>query len=469
MGALIAIWASLAPGIIGASIGIILEAKFSRPLAGRSQIAASTGGFLGYLAFAFFLYQGPKVGIGPYTSLVASSVSLVAGLLVIMAVSVIHCDKGDQRRSASAALIWTMIIAVITAGIYQHLVLPVQGWDVIDFWSYYAHSTLMEPSSPPQSTKPHPVTIVLLQAWSAWCAQEYGFSSMIMVPWLFIAVTIGIGVYGYALLISQSKFFSALMLYCVLTIPLFENHALIAGYAEIFLTAACVLSVIWFQLSLFKNSLVFAAFGAVTACLSVFIKNTGLFYSAALILAYAFIQLYLRNQRLLLLIVLMLLLCIGYLFAFGFSIEYFGLKLSLEVQEETRVLHAAGWKMPFAYNGLTAVIRNEVYSLFINKSFSIVATTSLLILFFTKKNIEIKILVFYCLAILLMLAGSQLWFDYGFKHAVPSSDTGNSRFSLPLIAIAMLLLPHAFSAAPVRSGQGAGDGQIHNIGAKNRP
>ena len=453
MDALIAIWTSLAPGIIGASIGILLEAKSSRPLAGRSQIAASTGGLLGYLAFAFFLYQGLLAGIDPYTPLVAISISMLAGMLAILALSVTRWDKSGQRVSAGAALIWAMIVAVITAATYQHFVLPVQGWDVIDFWSYYAHWTLMEPSSPPQSTKPHPITIVLLQSWSAWCSQESGSSNMIMAPWLFIAINIGIGLYGYSLLISQSKVFSALMLYCLLTIPLLENHTLIAGYAEIFLSATCVLSVIWFLLSLFENSLVYAAFGVVTACLAVFIKNTCLFYSAALILTYACTQLYLRNRRLSLLVGLLFLLCSAYLLALGFSVEYFGLKLSLEVQDESWVLHAAGWEMPFVYNGLSDVIRNEIYSLLLNMSFIVIPVTSVLIIFLLKGNREIQGLFLHCSVLLLMLAASQLFFDYAFKHAVPSSDTGNSRFSLPLIAISVLLLPHVFSAAAARSGQ----------------
>ena len=54
---LIALWASLSPGIMGASVGIIIESKVPRGFMGRPYIAASTGGLLGYIAVAFFSYQ----------------------------------------------------------------------------------------------------------------------------------------------------------------------------------------------------------------------------------------------------------------------------------------------------------------------------------------------------------------------------------------------------------------------------
>jgi len=440
----IAIWASLSPGMIGASVGLIIDAKSPRGFMGRSQIAISTGGLAGYLAMAFLSYQGLRTGINPYTPLVANSISILAAILVLVALRAVRPFKLNQRFTVGVSMTGAAILLFIGAAIYQHLLLPIQGWDVIDFWGRYAHWTLMEPDSLPQSTKPHPVTIVLVQAWSAWCAQAIGAPYMMLVPWLFMTIILGTGLYGYSLWASQSRFFSLLLLYCFLTLPLLENHTLIAGYAELFLTATCVTSVIWLQLSLSKNSMVYAAIGLSTAPLALFIKNTGLFYCAVLIFPYITILLYSRSRVLFLSLATAVVAAIFYFSISGFSIDYFGLGLSLYTDGGTWVLHAAGWGMPVVYNGLIDVIRNEIYSLFFNMSFGITALLGIFIFLFLRKISELKFIFFIIFIILLMLMASQFFFDYGFKHAVPTHDTGNSRLSLPLIAVLFLLIPHAF-------------------------
>lgn len=450
---LIALWASLSPGIMGASVGIIIESKVPRGFMGRPYIAASTGGLLGYIAVAFFSYQALRAGISPYTPLWATSISILAATVATVALFVAWPLKTIQRVLGHASVIGLAIAVLIIAATYQHLLLPVQGWDVIDFWGHYAQWTLMEPDSLPQSTKPHPVTIVLIQAWAAWCAHENGVSTMILAPWLFITISLGLGLYGYALWASQSQVFASFLVYCFLALPLIENHMLIAGYAEIFLTATCVISVIWLQLSLSTNSLIYAATGMTSALLAIFIKNTGLFYCAAIIFSYMSALLFLKSKRLLVLLGAGAFVTVTYSLIFGFSIDYFGLNLSLFMSGDSWVLRAAGWTMPFSYNGLGEVLRNEKYSLLVNMSFGVIALLAILSFLFMKKNIGVSYIIITSLFLLFMLGMSQLFFDYGFKHAIPASDTGNSRFTLPLVGVLFLLLPHAVLAASCDSGR----------------
>ena len=104
---------------------------------------------------------------------------------------------------------------------------------------------------------------------------------------------------------------------------------------------------------------------------------------------------------------------------------------------------------------LYSIPRNEFFSLILNSSFSVVPLALALSLanFFFENKIELgyRYLAVLFWGLFLFVIFSQLTY-YGYVYAIPERDTGNTRFTLPVLMFGLLMLPYliAFAQSPAR-------------------
>jgi hypothetical protein len=82
----------------------------------------------------------------------------------------------------------------------------------------------------------YPVTIPLLQLWGM-MALGTSDHTLIYLPWLLVAIALGLALYGHLRLAGASVVMSTLGCYLLLNLPFINAHVALAGYADIWLAA----------------------------------------------------------------------------------------------------------------------------------------------------------------------------------------------------------------------------------------
>ncbi|MEM8661153.1 MAG: hypothetical protein AAGF35_09735, partial [Pseudomonadota bacterium] len=96
----------------------------------------------------------------------------------------------------------------------------------------------------------YPDTVPILQLWMM-MALNTDDSTLIYLPWLCVAVAMGLAMYGHIRLAGGSVLASTVASYVLMSLPLFGVHVGLPGYADLWLTAAFGCSVLalheWYQ------------------------------------------------------------------------------------------------------------------------------------------------------------------------------------------------------------------------------
>jgi hypothetical protein len=83
----------------------------------------------------------------------------------------------------------------------------------------------------------YPATVPLIQLWGMLGVGTHDYN-LVYLPWLFVTLALGLALYGQLRLSGASVVLSILACYALLNLPYFNVHTMLAGYADIWVTAA---------------------------------------------------------------------------------------------------------------------------------------------------------------------------------------------------------------------------------------
>lgn len=235
---------------------------------------------------------------------------------------------------------------------------------------------------------------------------------------------------------------SLFMAYWILSLsPLVENHVILFGYSEVWLGLALSLCV--YVAPIDKQDIsVLPIFTLLVLLVAVsLMRNTGWVYATALFVSWGG-TLIVRS------------------FAFRVSwamLKYFALFMvalflvAYFAASNMESMSLFGRSLGIEYFGLFPVFVNELYSKLMHTSFSVLVLSYILIVigvFSSHADVgdqrEFARFIFGSFAaaiIAFALFTSQLFIDHAFFNAVPSHDTGNSRFFIPVVFLVLAVIP----------------------------
>lgn len=423
-----------------------------------SEFLFGLGSLLGYLVWAYGLWAADQFG---HTLLSAHSVIF---LTLLVALASFPIQKRSLRlpifRNLSV-IHWLLILllsVLLTVALYLQHTTPLSAWDGLDSWQANAGQFILQNLTDERGVFnsqyiKHPTTVVQIAAWEGWSMQLTNTLSW-GLPWLLCMISICFMVAGFIRALTGELTLALLGAVLTATVPLAESHTLVAGYAELWLAAVVIAGLMSFGLGLVYQRKSWMFTGVTMGALTVTIKNTGPGYALCVWGALVSLSLIYR-PRLTTLFLLPLGAAAYGLLVQGFLFEWAGIKV--EWIPAPRYLVFAGRVMALDIFPIEQVAINELYSKLVNQSFS----TTALVLFFAvcaiinsygrtpkeagysavganhkspaNKTTGAQPLIIGALLILTMLILSQLFLPPGYEYALPERDTGNSRFSLPLI------------------------------------
>ena len=184
------------------------------------------------------------------------------------------------------SLIFCLIIISFT--FHEHFLWPAAAWDTVWYWAIEANEFLERDKldikvAPFNSFGPHPKTLIYLMAWGGWSASIEDPSRLApLIPWLHLYVAITVSILGFFLWKTRSLTISIVFTYIFLSSPLAETHAILGGYADLWLAYAMFLSIVFFsQYYNIKDSKLLSL-TLIIAAIPIFIKGIGSIYSISL-------------------------------------------------------------------------------------------------------------------------------------------------------------------------------------------
>lgn len=321
--------------------------------------------------------------------------------------------------------------------------LPIFGWDAMDFWADRATALIKEhdmndftydPRYTPANHR-HPATISWLLALSSDGSPVY----VAALGQMLFGSTVGLLLLsvGMALYFSQNWVLALLVGYLYSSQPLLENHALIAGYSEIWLQgclmAGVVFALLWTKtshLKFFLGSLLFMLLAAL-------VKNIGI-YLAISAVAGILLSKTLQKSR------------VSWLPVTVIGAVSMLSVISLPSGYEVR-FEAAGWSLRADVPITTDLLYGVLKAIFLNQSFSILALFLTFILV-SLRNMHVRVFTTYvCIVWLVAVTvfSAVLLLDYVAKFSVWGGDTLGSR--LMLAPFCTVLVGMALAASSLES------------------
>ena len=261
------------------------------------------------------------------------------------------------------------------------------------------------------------------------------------IIWALLAFSILGGVFIYARLHGCSRFLASLCCLSLLTIPLFENHLIVQGYAELPLITLVTLATIWLSIERRRHDKKFVALAIILAVIAIYTKNTGFFYGLSIITAHFMRSLSEKIGERFSVPLKIAFCCTGIALALLFCIlVVIVLSLKIDLTGITLAGYASLSQSPSLM-----VLTNMIGALVLNSTFGIAALLFLAycatIYFKARTSSADLFLLFLCLFYFLG-AIAVLHTDHGSMFGSWGSDTSYSRVLLPMIALAPILLVH---------------------------
>lgn len=447
-------WMNLAPWLVGGLLAvicareIILDKRYSLFIFG-------CGGYLGYATLTTMLHiliASDSGHIIPYIGLSLAFISCILGVYVVK-VHLPDYSSSLHTIFASGAVLLCFCYLIASCPT------PAAGWDAIDWYFDQAaqYLTVIQKSGGTASLAYgyiQPPTNTYIGVYTRADVLLSGVSYPSISPWNIAYLNLGIVMGGMAHLLTSEYKFAIVTSLITLTTPLLENHGLISGYAEIWLTQSVVVSAGLICVGISSKAPLLALIGIVVAATCLGIKNTGFLYFLAIFVS-VLLTLALTDKKAMVALALILTVAAFIiLLKIEIDLHFLGYRYAYAPRENWTTIHLGGraWKVSQA--SLTLIIQNDLHAFFRNQSFSI-AGISLLIttLFLTTKATKshtqpnFQASFFLCCGawmILLGLGFAQYVYEYSLQNALPNSDTGNSRLSLPAVMLMLLCMVSTF-------------------------
>lgn len=458
---------AIAPGLFGALIAAYFgRQNFSGKL-GVRLVISGCGGICGYLTLALAIRALDSQGIFLFTQGFKTTILL---FYVALAFALIAKFIGlSTPKFGSIKIYWgvcvknagfffPLLFSVFVMGyvIFNSLFVPISAWDTLHTWADWSIDFLAYESAGigfgsvwfhPR----HPPTVYHLMAFNAFAFSESPLLQGFLLPWLFAWACGGMVVFGFVLAISHSAALAFASVYLYLSFPLLENHALLLGYMDLWVTVVVTGSTAILALSLRYNSRKLALFGICFSLALVLLKNTGILYLASIWVALAVIRIEQYSRRLLSFAAGLGAFVAICMFWVGFDVTVSGLRYGFIYGVPSRVFFG-GWTYEVTELLVLGALWNQFWAFCVEQSFSTLMAAGIVVIWalgnatgnesirFTRGGrfiitVSIFILIFFTLP-------QVLSEDYSQIYAAPGTDTGNSRFLMA--AGCVLLMMFAF-------------------------
>lgn len=407
------------------------------------------GGFSGLLSTSAVISTFNIVSVPELTSSIIflPICAAVAGICFLLLMrNTLKFARRDWRRPARQMLpklpffFLTIVFGYLASASYLAIQSPMFGWDVLDHWGPVAidfYNATQHPNLDDWRVtySVHPSTVSILLGLFSSVQLGALQSAATSVPWLMAygLIIFAAGVHAYR--VGQNINLAFIISMAAAAMPLLIQHVAIFGYAEIFLSALLASGAVALtSLESTSGRFVICVFIGLLTCT---LKNTGFIYGvifcASAVLAYTIP----RNRQ--------------KPVAMFLAVVAFGILTIMAGTDQSHVYFIGGREFDLRLSWIKNVPENIMYSAFINISFGIVPAIGAGIALSSWNLIkkEDRAFVFILLLFLGLFSFSvvsQLT-SWGAAYATPGSDTGNSRFSLPMMVILHLSVPYLYSLA----------------------
>lgn len=446
---LLAFFYSASPWLIGSALGYLVVERYQRN-EGLALLCAGAGGFYGYLAIALIILICEKFGIlvlkEPFTHFVSSAAAIATILVGVIVIPKFKHTFSADRISASLIVLVGATISLVSVNAFHSTLLPVHGWDTLDLWAPQALEIIAFQQDPDlvfENRSYHPATLSRIMSWSAVASSSFHQPTS-QWPWFLMWLSVWLVTYGFSRAQGASGLMSAIVAYVALSIPLLENHSLIIGYGGLPVAVGLMSSCAFFALAQKTSSHFFIIIGVVCALSVVPLKNTGPFYMLVAIAGWIFSM---AHNRSFFNALILFVSCIFLLWIFswvGFSFRLFTHTFSYD--PATNTILFGGKLLQIINTPVAQIFSNQFTSWFIHSSFGILFVAYFILMFFrffSGSTFQPSLaLVSYCFLFGIVGLMASQFTEYGLNHSLPGSDTGLSRFTMPIAC----LIPLAMSA-----------------------
>lgn len=449
---------AVAPALIGA---LLIQVFMRSPYDGAwlRRISAAAGMLLGEILFACLLFLAPKIGVDPLTK---STLLILATLLSVLALvrffQMYRASWAGSLKGAVSQITDWLFVAAIWVCLPLVWIHPLFGWDTLSVWAHNSvhyiqalNNLGINGAELHEMASKHPPTLSLLLAWSGWLANIFETSTPIVAIWLLPWVAMSLSLSALCVYMGLGRGSTVFISYVLLGLPLLENHYLLSGYAEVWLAAMLLLVAIAVAIALKNGAWSWVFFILLLSPVLSFLKYGGFLFSfaVALTLGLAYLCGHLAQKKISIAVsaasvytaVLLLVLLLVFLFI--------GMPLLDQVLGDQFNINIGGVANPVVeglmLNDPLVVITNEVYTLLLNASFSVVfllllILTATFLCDFRVAPLELTYMAFCMIlpwAVLAVPVAWQLFSEYGLYYSLPTRDTGNSRLSILFVPLVL--------------------------------
>ncbi|MDA7585502.1 hypothetical protein N9V92_06780 [Luminiphilus sp.] len=442
--------ASILPWTFGGFLGYLLSAKFcvSRLFsAGLCSLAS-------WLLFGATIVLLDRLGILSFRDLVGI---LIFGHVTIFVVTATTClEKGTHKVTSSRFTQFRpvpVIVAVVLClylfiDLYHLFLVPLQAWDGLDFWAQHSYAFGVHAVDGHATSyafeQRHPLTLSASMGYSAIFGALTNFDGW-KLGWILPSLSGFLILIGLGRTLQFDIFSRSTSVLLLLTLPLLENHLLGPSYSEPVMVAISVgiSAMICLGLATRANLWVLGGF----LCLPAFmlIRNTGPFYAAVFLAGGALFLLLYSSKSVRFAVATVCMAFVLSLMSVCYvecSIE--SLNFSAAIGDGTITLGTKA--LSFGERSLDEVLWAEFVAYIVNSSYSVLLLVLAISCVSTlcwggggygvplKKS---RAQAFLECSILIGGLGLlvSLFSEYGANHGFPDTDTGHSRFLLPILSI----------------------------------
>jgi len=387
------------------------------------------------------IYSSLTIGINPFgVTFLLASIIVLLGVISLGLRGVLSADIECMASQSGTGLPELLLIVpyVLTGLLFVFFSGPPHGWDVLDHWAPLSNRILQDGEFTLYYSITHPVSVSVIPVPWALIAEQLSAPQIIYLMWaacgLLLAFTVAL--YSDSGNHQPRATLSIFFLACA-SIPLIENHVFSGGYAELFLTAGFVSSLISILLFFRTRSYRFLVLGILLCCTCIFTKNIGFMFAFVVIIAF------------------LLSFSLVTTAFFFWGLLFFIILSVLYPQSLVMLAHTLDIELPIIVGSraldLSTVTTGEILGsissrFFVNSSFSVCGILWIMGLFSANlSDVESRVLVISTLMLFLLVLGAH-FFEYGLMIGNSESDTGASRLLLPWSVTVVMLISRQLDA-----------------------
>ena len=453
---------AILPWVSGIFFLYLLMPKYFRAGYGFRYIMIGAAFFVGYFALAAQIWLLDQLNLKVFSPNLLVTTGTIFFICILIkslsketAVNVLG-EATEPSFNAVSAVSLIFCVVIIVFAFHEHFLWPAVAWDTVEYWAIEANEFIERDKlntkvAPFTSFGPHPKTLIYLMAWGGWSASIGDPSRLApLIPWLHLYVAIAVSILGFFLWKTRSLTISMVFTYMFLSSPLAEAHAILGGYADLWLAFAIFLSIIFFSQyqDIRDNKLL--ALALITGVIPIFIKGIGSVYSFSLLTVFLFTLVISKWGRSAIFSFFgLLFLIIFSLNIINIDITVLGERFAILSSEDIAIL--GGREMYFTNNEWYIIFYNIYIALFVKNSFGIlfsIATISyiyLISLMIFKKKVELFPHVGLFTLISCIIIAALRYTDYFFLHSHPGNDTSLSRVYLTLFLLGFTIIATAIN------------------------